>query len=136
MDEALNSDKVELSLSVNNFDEPTELTGINAWVKLVTNLMFMQKGTYPTDPNAGCEIQQYEFEFIDDVIDTVRDSITEQVRTYLPDIPFESVTVRSDNSSGKPILLIILEFRTEDSYNTAVVAAEKKNNLINFEVVV
>lgn len=132
----LESEKTELVLGINSFNKPAEKSGPEAWCKLITTLLFMKKGTYPTDPDMGCEIQQYEFEFIDDVIDKIESSITEQVRKYLNDIPFDSVTVsKSTSDSGKPIILIVLEFTYNSKSDVAVVAAEKTDNLINFEVV-
>lgn len=138
MADKLDAEKKELSLSINSFDQPTELVGVDAWAKLVANLLFMKKGSYPTDPEMGCELQQYEFSVIDEVTDEIQELITEQVRTYLPDIPLDTVSVKKDYmQGGQPIMLIILEFSYNDGeLDTAVVAAEKSNNLINFEVVI
>lgn len=136
MSDRLESEKTELVLGINSFNKPAEKSGPDAWCNLITTLLFMKKGTYPTDPDMGCEIQQYEFEFIDDVIDKIEESITEQCRKYLSDIPLESVTVTKDTSdSGKPIILIVIEFTYDGRSDVAVVAAEKTDNLINFDVV-
>lgn len=138
MTDRLDAEKKELSLSINSFNQPTELVGANAWAKLVTNLLFMKKGSYPTDPEMGCELQKYEFSYIDEVMDEIQEVISEQVRTYLPDIPLETVSVKKEfTQKGQPIMLIVLEFSYSDGeLETAVVAAEKSNNLINFEVVI
>ena len=138
MADKLDAEKKELSLSINSFNQPTEVVGAKAWANLVTNLLFMTKGSYPTDPEMGCELQKYEFSFIDEVSDEIQETISEQVRTYLPDIPLESVSVTKEYvQSGQPILLIVLEFSYADGeIDNAVVAAEKANNLINFEVVI
>ena len=131
-----NSEKIELLLGLNSFNQPAEASGKNAWIKLVTNLLFMKKGTYPSDPNMGGELYKYEFAFIDDVIDEIRDTIRDQVQTYLPDIPLTGCDVSSSKlSSGKVVLLISLTFRYQDGqFDTAVVAAENVNNQINFAV--
>ena len=138
MADKLDAEKKELSLSINSFDQPTELVGVDAWAKLVANLLFMKKGSYPTDPEMGCELQQYEFSVIDEVTDEVQEVISEQVRTYLPDIPLDTVSVTKDYmQGGQRIMLTILEFSYNDGeIHTPVVAAEKSNNLINFEVVI
>ena len=136
MAEKLDAEKKELILGLNSFNQPAETSGVEAWVKLITNLLFMRKGSYPTDPEMGCEIQKYEYSFIDDVRDDIMNLINDQVRKYLPDIPFDSATVTTSTSdSGKVILLIILQFTYNGGMDTAVVASENSKNYINFEVV-
>ena len=130
----LESDKIELSWGINSFNKPTELTGGKAWAKLVTNLLFMPKGSYPTEPDMGCELQKYDFMFIDDVKDDIEKNIRDQISTYLPDIPLSEIIVSSETIAGqRNIMVIILKF-TEKENESIVVAAEKVNNLINFEV--
>lgn len=132
---ASESDKKELVLGVNSFDKPAEAVGVNAWAKLVTNLLFMKKGTYPSEPDMGIEIQKYEFGFIDDIKDDLEMEITNQIYTYLPSVPLTTVSLRSASSdSGQPILLIVLEFSYNGKLDSAVVAAENSANLINFKV--
>ena len=83
----------------------------------------------------GCELQKYEFAFIDDIHDEVENTIQTQMQKYLPDIPLSSVTVTTEeSSSGRDILLIVLEFDFSDNGETAVIAANKNNNLIDFAV--
>ena len=138
MAEKLDAEKKELVLGINSFNQPSEVSGVSAWVKLITNLLFMRKGAYPTDPEMGCEIQKYEYAFLDDVKDEIESLINDQIRKYFPDIPFNSAVVStSTNDSGKVILLIILQFTYNDGeLDTAVVAAESSKNYINFEVVI
>lgn len=132
---ASESDKLELVLGVNNFDKPSEAIGVNAWAKLVTNLLFMKKGTYPSEPDMGIEIQKYEFSFIDDIQDELESTITEQLHSYLPSVPLTSVKLRSETSeSGQPILLVVLEFSYNGKLDSVVVAAENSKNIINFKV--
>jgi len=133
----MNAEKSELVIGVNSFDQPAELSEINGWSKLITRLLFMRKGTYPSDPDMGCELQRFEYAFIDDVSSEITNIIQSQVQTYLPDIPLTGISVDSDSSlPGRNVLLISLEFQVDDNqYETAVVAAEESRNLINFEVV-
>ena len=96
----------------------------------------MKKGSYPTDPEMGVDIGKYEYEFIDEILDDLEELITSQVRKYLPDIPFESVTVKKEESvNGQAILLVILEFMYDGENSTAVIASEKRKNTIDIEAV-
>lgn len=137
MAEELNANKSELLIGINNFNKPAEATGVAAWAKLITTLLFMKKGTYPTDPEMGCDIGKYEFSFIDDVLDEIEELITTQVRTYLPDIPFDSVTLTKETTdSGRVVLLIVMEFTYNgNERQSAVVAAEKVQDTLNFALV-
>lgn len=130
------SEKVELILGLNSFNQPAEASGENAWIKLITNLLFMKKGTYPSDPDMGGELYKYEYAFIDDVVDEIRSTVMTQVQTYLPDIPLAGCNVTSQTiNSGQAVLLINLIFQfSENEFDTVVVAAENSNNQINFAV--
>lgn len=128
--------KKELLLGLNSFQQPAEVSGIAAWVKLITHLLFLRKGTYPSDPEMGIGIQTYDYAFIDDIARDLQEAITIQIRTYLPDIPFDSAVVdKTSTESGQVLLLVILNFVVNNGdLQTAVVAAESSNNIINFEV--
>ena len=60
-------------MGINSFNKPDEKTGGSALINLVTNLLFMKKGTYPMEPDMGCELQKYEFVSIDDIHDEKED---------------------------------------------------------------
>jgi len=131
-----NAEKIELLLGLNSFNQPAELSGKDAWVKLVTNLLFMKKGTYPSDPEMGGELYKYDYAFIDDVKDEIRNTVMTQVRTYLPDVPLTDCDVSPYTlDSGQVVMLISLTFRfTDGEFDTVVVAAENSSNQINFAV--
>lgn len=127
--------KKELSLSINSFNEPTELVGKNAWIKLVLHLLYINKGTYPSNPDLGIGINTYDFTFMDDAIERLQTELTDQTRTYLQDIPINSIEVdTAELSSGKKALLIIITFVDDGRYDTAVVASALSTTMIDFEV--
>lgn len=131
------AEKTELLLGINVFDQPAEASGAKAWGNLITNLLFMSPGSIPSDPEMGCDIGKYEFGFIDDVVEDIEEKIQNQVSTYLPDVPLESIEISNGSESGDPnILYIKIIFSIDDREdNIAVVAAEKVNSIINFVVV-
>ena len=132
------SEKAELLLGINVFDQPAATSGAKARGNLVANLLLMVPGTIVSDPEMGCDIGQYEFSFIDDVVDDIEENIRKQISTYLPDIPLESLSIENGAATGNPdILYIKLSFTMNDMTkdNVAVVAMEKVNSIINFAVV-
>lgn len=132
---ALEADKKELGLSTNVFNKQTEYQGKTAWFQLILNLIFLRPGTYPSIPNMGVGIQDYEYEYIDDVKDNIRTKIEEQINLFLPDVPLASVDVNSVNYEGKTILLIIISLNDNGQIVTGAVASEvTKNRLIDFDI--
>lgn len=131
---ALESNKKELVLGTNVFSKPTELVGPKAWSQLILNLLFLRPGTYPSQPMMGVGIQDYEYEFLDDAISRLNSSINEQIRMYLPDIPLEGIEVKATDYNGRKILFIVIKLYDDGSVVTAVVAAELKNHIIDFDI--
>lgn len=131
---ALEANKKELGLSTNVFNKATEYQGKTAWFQLILNLIFLRPGTYPSIPNMGVGLQDYEYEYIDDVKDNIRNKIEEQVNLFLPDVPLASVEVTSVEYEGKTILLIAISLEDNGQIVTGAVASEVTNRLIDFEI--
>ena len=131
--------KKELMLGINNFNKPAEKSGINAWATLISRLLFLQKGSYPSDPEMGIELQQYDYALLDDYLtDEIQSLITDQVRTYLPDIPFEACSVEIKTlNNGTDVLLVTLAFTMPNNETEiAVVASTNSNSRFNFEITI
>lgn len=131
---ALEANKKELGLSTNVFNKATEYQGKTAWFQLILNLIFLRPGTYPSIPNMGVGLQDYEYEYIDDVKDNIRNKIEEQVNLFLPDVPLASVEVTSVEYERKTILLIVISLEDNGQIVTGAVASEVTNHLIDFEI--
>ena len=131
---ALEANKKEHGLSTNVFNKATEYQGKTAWFQLILNLIFLRPGTYPSIPNMGVGLQDYEYEYIDDVKDNIRNKIEEQVNLFLPDVPLASVEVTSVEYEGKTILLIVISLEDNGQIVTGAVASEVTNHLIDFEI--
>lgn len=129
--------KSECLLGINSFQEPSELSGKRAWITQIQHLLFLKKGTYPSNPEMGVGLQLYDYAFIDDAIPKLQDEITEQIRTYFPDMPFDSVTIftQEHTSRREKILIIVVNF-TDDSSNieTVVVASTATSSRIDFDI--
>lgn len=130
----LESSKKELGLSINTFNKPTEYIGTTAWSQLIMNLLFLRPGTYPSIPNMGIGIQDYEFEFLDVTIEKLNTAINSQIQLYLPDIPLESVNVSSFVHEGRTILYIAINLYNNGAISTSVVASEVSTKIIDFEI--
>lgn len=139
MAELSESEKVELILGQDNFSRPAEVSGPKAWARMISNLLFMHPGAYPTDPEMGCDLGRYDYAFLDDVKNEIEELITDQVSKYFSDLPFTGVTVSKQMSdTGEPIMVIILEFEsTTNETDTVVIASDKiSNDIARFVTVV
>ena len=131
----LESSKSELTLEINSFDKPKELSSVGAWSQLLLNLMFTRPGTYPSMPELGIGIEDFQYEFLDSAIDQLTTAITTQQQTYLPDIPLSGVQVSRIEKGGQPILIIQLFFNLDSGIsNSAIALNVSKRNFLDFEV--
>lgn len=130
----LEANKKELGLGINVFNKPIEYKGKKAWFQLILNLIFLRPGTYPSIPTMGVGIQDYEYEYLEDIKDNIQAKIQDQVKTFLPDIPLESVEVQSINYNGMQIMLIAITLIDNGEVVTAAIASEVTNKLIDFEI--
>jgi len=132
----LESQKYENVLAIDNFQEPLKLSGKYAWCELIQHLLFLRKGTYPSDPNMGIELQKYDYNFIDTAISKLQDEINDQIRTYYPDMPFQSATLFSKPhpTRQEKILIIILQFNDSLGTDSVVIASTKTSSRIDFDI--
>ena len=135
---SMESNKRELQLSINSFDNPTELSDVKAWSQLILQLLFLEPGTYPSIPEMGIGIEKYQYDFIDEVVSELSAAILNQQQTYLKDIPLTSVQVAPATVNKETILLIQLTFDagrgSEQKSVIAVNASPKSRNFLDFDV--
>ena len=135
MSNPLESSKNEASLEINSFDKPAELSNVAAWSQLLLNLIFLKPGTYPSLPEMGVGIENYQYDFLDDTISDLSTKITEQHKTYLPDVPLSGIQISKLEQNGEPILIIQLFFDTETGTSSSAIALNlSKRKFLNFEV--
>ena len=131
----LESSKTEVSLQINSFDKPTELNDVAAWSQLMLNLIFLKPGTYPSMPEMGIGIEQYQYEFLEDAVDEISSKIITQQQMYLPDIPLENLQVSQYDNNGHPVLIILMVFNTTSGTQSSAIALDtSKRNFLNFDI--
>lgn len=131
----LESSKTEKTLEINSFDKPKELTGLAAWSQLMLNLIFLKPGSYPSIPEMGVGIENYQYDFIDDAIAELSAVIVNQQQKYLPDVPLSGVQIGKVEQNGQQILVIQMLFNDEiGTVSSAVAINTSKRNFLDFEV--
>lgn len=127
--------KKELSLSLNPFGRPREYSGKAAWAHLIMNLIMMEPGTYPSQPNMGVGLNRFSYQTIDTWASEVQSLINDQIKTYLPDIPLENIKLIDHTNEKGNYVIFQITFSDEIGEDRCVaVATEQKNNEIHFEI--
>jgi len=87
--------KTELKFALNNFNQPDTVTELPGVAQKFLNLLLTKPGTYPDHPDLGVDIEQYQFDFLDEKTCTkIEDRIRKQVDTYMPDSGISMIIVR------------------------------------------
>lgn len=76
--------KKEFELSVNNFGTATEYEDLFALAREIQTLILMKPGSFPNHPEMGVGIQDYQFEYLDNLtISEISTRINDQINTYI-----------------------------------------------------
>ena len=123
------------TLQINSFDKPSELNDVKAWSQLLLNLIFLKPGTYPSLPEMGVGIEDYQYDFLDEAVSELSTRITAQQQTYLPDVPLSGIQISKMEHDGQPVLVIQLFFTTDEGdVSSAVAINTSSRNFLDFEV--
>lgn len=132
----MESQKKESVLSVDVFGKPGALSGVEAWCDLIIRLICMTPGTYPSLPEMGVGLASYEYSTIESVIGQLTNEINQQVRTYLPDIPIDTITTKTQQWKQDTLLIFIIQFsQAKETLPIVSVVSYQVKNIINFEVI-
>ena len=97
----------ELDFSFDGLKRQKVLTGAQAWARLLDRLIRKRKGTNPSDPNMGIDLDSYRFADIDRLASgQLADAIRAQTSLYLPQIPIQTIDVSSVKIKGSYVLFI------------------------------
>lgn len=130
------ANKKELTLSLNTYKQPAELQGPAAWARLIVNLVWMRKGSYPSCPEMGVDIVSYDYDFFDSMQQKVQYELVTQVHQYYPEIPFSDCQITKEIVPGyaQPVVYMLLTFYYDGANNSVVVASTESNNIIDFGI--
>lgn len=99
--------KGELVLEKNSFNTMTIREDKTALAQVIQNLLFIEKGTYPNQPELGIGIENYLFEKIDKgTCSVLKDNIKEQIEKFAPSEYLIDVQVESKIINSNVALLI------------------------------
>ena len=85
----------EPTFEVSDFGSPKELENADMWIRLICELVFLEKGTYSDEPDAGVHISTYKFSELTTGTAELENEIRKQCSIYLADIPIGMMKVTS-----------------------------------------
>lgn len=131
----------ELYLSKDIYNKPSELDDMLAVAQLFQNLLLIEKGTYPNQPELGVGIENYLFELLDN--DTIRDItsiVDNQVQQFIPtEYTIISRISRQKNNKNHNIIFINCTIRNDikkEQANISYIFGLTNNNSIFSKMVV
>jgi hypothetical protein len=87
----------EYTLSINSFNLPKVLDTKDATYTLLIRLILLEPGTFQSHPKMGVGIiSRYRYSLYED-LEKLRNDISEQVTTYLPDLAATDIRVSEDS---------------------------------------
>lgn len=93
--------------SVNKFNEPLTVEGVDAIYTLLIRLMLLTPGTSEINPNMGVGIvTKWRYCDYNDLPD-LKSTIEDQISTYLPELQGVNVTVEPSSDDDKEVLIDI-----------------------------
>lgn len=115
--------KSELLLEENNFHLMEQYTDKFALAKVIQNILIMEKGTYPNQPELGVGIEDWLFEFLsNEKAMELNNIIKQQISRFIPTTYDVNLTIQSKDitSSMKGLLLKFTFVDEEENEATTI----------------
>ena len=128
--------KNELVLEKSNFNTMTMREDKTALAQVIQNLLFIEKGTYPNQPELGVGIENYLFEKMDNgTCSSLADAIKEQIENFAPSKYIVDVNVEGKLVNGNTTLVIAFSIKdtnemTDTRFGVLVGKSEKTKKTI------
>src|SRR5574344_1465077 len=75
----------DFTMDVGDDGNCTPVSGVNAVVLAIRNILLSKKGNFPFTPGIGMDIEQYEFDLLDDnTLSDIKAKLLKQINSYIP----------------------------------------------------
>lgn len=104
---------------ISDFNVPKIISGADAWVEIILNLLFLENGTYSDAPELGLDLKAHTYMESQELVNYVSNGITDQTENYMPQIPLTNVSViAKPMDNGDTVLYITLSFSFDNNIVT------------------
>ena len=130
----MSSDR-DMIFKLDDYMTPQILTGADAWIHNIMDIIFIEKGTYSDTPDLGVELKSLNYMTADEMVRFLQNEIKNQSETYLPSIPLDDILVAvKEENNGQVTLIITLGFTTSKGKITRSVFVSVKDDIIDYIV--
>lgn len=124
---------IDPGFGVDSFNNPKVLSEAETIKNNILTLLFMRKGSYPSIPELGIGIQDYLYQFFDDIdTEDLTHKIASQCTEFIPSVSSGSLKVKKTHqrtSNGPvPVLLIVVPASIENNEKSLVIALATTSN--------
>jgi hypothetical protein len=106
MDTEVRNNVTELDFGFDGMHKQKVLKGVNAYARLLDRLIRKRKGTNPSDPEMGIDLDKYRFSELDNLTTSLPDIIRTQASKYLPMIHISEIDSHVEKVRGQHVLYI------------------------------
>ena len=126
----------ELDFSLNGFNKQSVLRGVYAYARLIDRLLRKRKGTNPSDPDMGVDLDSYRFSDINLMVaGSLRNVILTQISTYIPNLPIQDINVSTMKYKNDYILYIKISI-IQENLTFQLAYLQRKRSIINTKIIV
>ena len=126
----------ELDFSLNGFNKQSVLRGVYAYARLIDRLLRKRKGTNPSDPDMGIDLDSYRCSDINLMVaGSLRNVILTQISTYIPNLPIQDINVSTMKYKNDYILYITISI-IQENITFELAYLQRKRSIINTKIVV
>lgn len=126
---------IDVTFKLDNYMAPQKLTGADAWVHTIINLLFIEKGTYSDTPNLGINLKSLKYLDADSLVNYLQNELKEQCNLYLPNIPLNDILIGlKTRANGEIIAIINLGFTTSKGTINKSALVSIKDDIIDYIV--
>ena len=116
----------ELLLSIDQFNKPKTVSGVEAEALLVQTLFMMKRGSHPLHPNMGFEAQRYRIKDIEENALNIQNDFRAHCTEYLPNIYIDGMEIK--RTGEKTLFIGIAIANTNNQTKSSFVFKLKEEN--------
>jgi|GEM_PF-3379245 len=131
----------EALLQVDVFSRPEYRSDLESLAQVIQNIIIIEKGTYPNQPELGVGIKNYLFEIIDGrTIVTLEENIKDQVYRFIPNDKAVEISVSLlPNQLGKNTLAILCSvsdaYQNPESKQFLILVGQNSNKKVISKII-
>lgn len=126
----------ELDFSFDAFKKQKVIRGVYAYARLIDRLIRKRKGSSPSEPNMGIDLDSYRFQDIDLLVGgSLKNEITKQLTTYIPNLPLRDVEISTLTLKNSSIIYISISIYQEES-TLEFAYMQRRKTIVNSKITV